>query len=158
MAGVGGIPLDPLIAACGIPQKKISCFIIKYQSRIGIPSEVMAALYTGMDCLLAPTLGEGFGITVIEAEACETPVIVNNFSAQPELVSDGVSVKGQPIWDASQNAWFQMPLVSEIVHALEIMYERKGERSTEARRHVVENYDADKVYADLWRPLLKDLP
>jgi len=43
----------------------------QYQSRIGIPSEVMAALYTGMDCLLAPTLGEGFGITVIEAEAAK---------------------------------------------------------------------------------------
>ena len=155
--GMGGIPLDPLIAACGIPEEKIR-FVNQYQNRIGIPSEVMAALYTGMDCLLAPTLGEGFGITVIEAESCETPVIVNNFSAQPELVSDGISVKGQPIWDASQNAWFQMPLVSDIVHALECMYERKGERSTEARRHVVENYDADKVYADLWRPLLEDLP
>lgn len=155
--GMGGIPLDPLITACGIPEEKIR-FVNQYQNRIGIPAEVMAALYSGMDTLLAPTLGEGFGITVIEAESCEVPVIVNNFSAQPELVSDGISVKGQPLWDASQNAWFQLPLVEDIVHALELMYERKGERSSEARRHVVDNYDADKVYADLWRPLLEDLP
>jgi glycosyltransferase involved in cell wall biosynthesis len=155
--GMAGIALDPLIQACGIPDEKIR-FVNQYQLRIGIPQEVMAALYSGMDCLLSPTLGEGFGITVIEAQACETPVIVNNFSAQPELISDGVSVQGQPIWDAAQQAWFQMPLVADIVQALELMYERKGERSSEARRHVVENYDADKVYADLWRPLLEDLP
>jgi len=154
--GMGGIQLDPLIAACGIREEQLR-FVNQYQNRIGIPAEVMAALYTGMDCLLAPTLGEGFGITVIEAEACETPVIVNNFSAQPELVSDGISVKGQPVWDASQMAWFQMPLVSEIVQALELMYERKGQRSTEARRHVVDNYDADTVYDQMWRPLLEDL-
>lgn len=155
--GMAGIALDPLIKACGIPDEKIR-FVNQYQLRIGIPQEVMAALYSAMDCLLAPTLGEGFGITVIEAEACEVPVIVNNFSAQPELVSDGISVQGQPIWDPAQQAWFQMPLVSDIVQALELMYERKGEKSSEARRHVVENYDADKVYAELWRPLLEDLP
>jgi glycosyltransferase involved in cell wall biosynthesis len=155
--GMAGIALDPLIQACGIPDEKIR-FVNQYQLRIGIPQEVMPALYSGMDCLLSPTLGEGFGITVIEAQACETPVIVNNFSAQPELISDGVSVQGQPIWDAAQQAWFQMPLVADIVQALELMYERTGERSSEARRHVVENYDADKVYADLWRPLLEDLP
>ena len=155
--GMGGIQFDPLIQACGLPEEKIR-FVNQYQMRVGIPQQVMAAIYSGLDCLLAPTLGEGFGITVIEAEACETPVIVNNFSAQPELVSDGITVKGQPIWDAAQHAWFQMPLISEMVQALELMYERKGTRSADARRHVVDNYDADKVYADLWRPLLEDLP
>lgn len=155
--GMGGIPFDPLIQACGIPMEKIR-FVNQYQNRIGIPAEAMAAIYSGLDCLLSPTLGEGFGITVIEAMACETPVIVNDFSAQPELVTDGAIVKGQPLWDPAQAAWFQIPFVSEMVTALEQMYERKGERSTAARQHVVDNYDADKVYADLWRPLLEDLP
>ena len=155
--GMGGIPLDPLIEAAGIPSEKVF-FVNQYQNRIGIPDHAMAAIYTGLDVLLAPTLGEGFGITVIEAQSCGTPVIVNNFSAQPELVGDGWIVNGQPIWDASQQAWFQMPLVSEILNALEAAYERRGERSSQARNFIVENYDADKVYADLWRPMLEDLP
>jgi glycosyltransferase involved in cell wall biosynthesis len=111
-----------------------------------------------MDCLLAPTLGEGFGITVAEAQSCETPVIVNNFSAQPELVGEGVAVAGQPSWDPTQGAWFQIPLISEIVKALEEIYERRGQRATMGRRHIVENYDADTVYENMWRPLLEDLP
>lgn len=155
--GMGGIPLDPLIEAAGIQSEKVY-FVNQYQNRIGIPDEAMAAIYSGLDVLLAPTLGEGFGITVIEAQACGVPVIVNNFSAQPELVGDGWIVNGQPIWDASQQAWFQMPLVSEILKALEEAYERRGEPSAKARKFIVDNFDADKVYADLWRPLLEDLP
>jgi glycosyltransferase involved in cell wall biosynthesis len=155
--GMGGIPLDPLIAACGIPEEKVK-FVNQYQNRLGFPADALAACYTGMDCLLAPTLGEGFGITVAEAQSCETPVIVNNFSAQPELVGEGVAVAGQPSWDPTQGAWFQIPLISEIVKALEEIYERRGQRATMGRRHIVENYDADTVYENMWRPLLEDLP
>ncbi len=154
---MGGIPLDPLIAACGIPEEKVK-FVNQYQSRLGFPPDALAACYTGMDCLLAPTLGEGFGITVAEAQSCETPVIVNNFSSQPELVGEGVAVAGQPSWDPTQGAWFQIPLISEIVKALEEIYERRGQRAIMGRRHIVENYDADTVYENMWRPLLEDLP
>ena len=155
--GMGGIQFDPLIEAVGLDESKIK-FVNQYQNRIGIPDDVMAAVFTGMDVLLAPTLGEGFGITVIEAQACETPVIVNDFSAQPELIGDGWKVRGQPMWDAAQMAWFNTPAVEDIVHALEQAYERKGERSTSAREFVVANYDADAVYRDLWRPYLELLP
>jgi len=155
--GMGGIPLDPLINAVGLDESRVK-FVNQYQNRIGISDEVLAVIYTGMDVLLAPTLGEGFGITVADAQACTTPVIVNDFSAQPELVGDGWKVRGQPLWDASQNAWFNTPAVEDIVHALEQAYERKGEKSPQARKFIVDNYDADKVYADLWRPYLEMLP
>jgi len=155
--GMGGIQLDPLIKACGLDESRVK-FVNQYQNRIGLPDDVMAALFTDMDVLLGPTLGEGFGITAIEAQACGTPVIVNDFSAQPELVGDGWKVRGQPLWDASQNAWFNTPAIEDIVHALEMAYERKGEKSSAAREHVVNNYDADRVYADLWRPYLELLP
>ena len=155
--GMGGIPFDPLIEACGLDPERVK-FVNQYHNRIGMTDEVLAAIYTGMDVLLAPTLGEGFGITVADAQACTTPVIVNDFSAQPELVGDGWKVRGQPLWDASQNAWFNTPAIEDIVHALEQAYERKGEKSETARKFIVDNYDADKVYAELWRPLLEMLP
>lgn len=155
--GMGGIPFDPLIKAVGLDESRVK-FVNQYQNRIGMSDEVLAAIYTGMDVLLAPTLGEGFGITVADAQACETPVIVNDFSAQPELLGDGWKVRGQPLWDASQNAWFNTPAVEDIVHALELSYERKGERSPQARKFIVDNYDADKVYNDMWRPFLELIP
>jgi len=115
-------------------------------------------IYSGMDVLLSPTLGEGFGITVIDAQACGVPVIASNFSAQPELVGHGWKVSGQPLWDSMQSAWFQTPSVAGIVDALNESYEqRTGKPSKIARKFVVDNYDADKVYAKLWRPLLDEL-
>jgi glycosyltransferase involved in cell wall biosynthesis len=84
---VGGIRLDPLIKAVGLKDHQYK-FVNQYAMHSGIPNEAMAAIYTASDVLLASTLGEGFGLTVLEAQACGTPVIVNNFSAQPELVGD----------------------------------------------------------------------
>jgi len=154
---MGGINFDTLIAACSLRPEQV-VFVNQYQNRMGIPDDVLACIYTGLDVLLAPTYGEGFGITVIDAQATGTPVIVNNFTAQPELVGDGWVIDGQPLWDAAQSAWFNVPNVQSIVKALEAAYERRGEgKSDKARKFVVENYDADKVYADLWRPLLDSL-
>lgn len=151
---MGGINFDTLAKACGLtPEQYV--FVNQYQNRMGIPNDVLACIYTGLDVLLAPTYGEGFGITVIDAQACGTPVIVNNFTAQPELVGDGWIVNGQPLWDAAQSAWFNVPNVQDIVRSLEAAYERKGAgKSDQARKFVVDNYDADTVYADMWQPFL----
>ena len=50
--------------------------------------ETLIELYNAADILLAPSLYEGFGLTVIEAMACGTPVITANVSALPEVAGD----------------------------------------------------------------------
>lgn len=47
-----------------------------------------AALYSGAAVYLFPSLYEGFGMTVLEAMACGTPVVTSNVSALPEVVGD----------------------------------------------------------------------
>jgi glycosyltransferase involved in cell wall biosynthesis len=156
-ASMGGIAFDTLIHACGLKPEQV-VFVNQYQNRMGIPSDVLACIYTGFDVLLAATYGEGFGITVIDAQACGTPVIVNNFTAQPELVGDGWKVNGQPLWDAAQSAWFNVPNIESIVNALNQSYERRGEgKSAQARKYIEDNYDADVVYENMWRPFLASL-
>lgn len=153
----GGIGIDPIINAVGLKPEQYQ-FVNQYQNMIGIPDEAMAVIYSALNVLLAPTLGEGFGITVIEAQSCGVPVIVSDFSAQPELVGDGWKIPGQPLWDAAQQAWFQIPNVYAIVNALNEAYERKDEKtSKDARKFIVDNYNADTVYNEMWRPLLNDL-
>ena len=44
--------------------------------------------YNAADLLIAPAFHEGFGITLLEAMACGTPVITANVSAMPEVVGD----------------------------------------------------------------------
>lgn len=51
-----------------------------------IPSEEIVALLNGATCFVLPSLWEGFGIPVVEAMACGTPVVVSNVSSLPEVV------------------------------------------------------------------------
>lgn len=54
-----------------------------------VPDEDMAALYSAADLFAFPTLYEGFGIPVIEAQKCGTPVLTSNVSALPEVGGEG---------------------------------------------------------------------
>jgi len=104
--------------------------------------------------LLSASAGEGFGLPVLEAQACGTPVIVSDFSAQPELVGDGWIVEVQPQWNPTQLGWFCTPLVKSIVEALEAAYERpRGVVSQDAVKFA-QDYQADKVFDEGWVPLL----
>ncbi len=51
-----------------------------------IPSDDLPELIAGAKSFVMPSLWEGFGIPVLEAMACGTPVIVSNVSSLPEVV------------------------------------------------------------------------
>ena len=56
---------------------------------LGQPEEeTLVKIYNAADILLAPSLYEGFGLTVLEAMGCGTAVIAANISALPEVVGD----------------------------------------------------------------------
>lgn len=48
----------------------------------------MPAIYTQADLLVFPSLHEGFGMPVLEAMACGTPVVTSNGSALPEVAGE----------------------------------------------------------------------
>ncbi len=50
-----------------------------------IPDEEMPLLYSSAQALLYPSFYEGFGLPVLEAMACGTPVITSNVSSLPEV-------------------------------------------------------------------------
>jgi glycosyltransferase involved in cell wall biosynthesis len=51
-----------------------------------IPESDLAALYSGASAYLLPSMSEGFGLTVLEAMACGTPVIAACAGALPETI------------------------------------------------------------------------
>jgi glycosyltransferase involved in cell wall biosynthesis len=53
-----------------------------------VPAADLPALYAGADCFVFPSRYEGFGLPVLEAMACGTPVIVSDRGALPEVVGE----------------------------------------------------------------------
>jgi glycosyltransferase involved in cell wall biosynthesis len=56
----------------------------------------LASLYRGAACLAYPSLYEGFGLPVLEAMACGTPVVTSIGSAAAQL-ADGAAVLVDPL-------------------------------------------------------------
>ncbi|EDX86828.1 glycosyl transferase, group 1 family protein [Synechococcus sp. PCC 7335] len=53
-----------------------------------LDSTLLPTLYSAADVLVAPSLYEGFGLTVLEAMACGTPVVTANTTSLPEVAGD----------------------------------------------------------------------
>ncbi len=66
---------------------------LNLQSQISIldyvPAVDMPALVSGARLLAFPSLHEGFGLPVLEAQACGTPVVTSMTSSLPEAAGDG---------------------------------------------------------------------
>jgi len=152
-----GEDLTALIEALGVPADSV---LTSDQYRLMFnphPSESMAQIYSTMDVLLNPAMGEGFGITPLEAQACGTPCIVTNFSAMTEVCGAGWKVGHTPYWTGLKS-WQATANVPEIVQSLEAAYsltdEQANDLSEKARKHAL-GYDIEGVLEQYMLPALK---
>jgi glycosyltransferase involved in cell wall biosynthesis len=152
----GGWNLLSILSSLGVKKEQV-IFPNPQDYRFGLSKSDLAALYTRMDVLLAPSLGEGFGVPSVEAQACGTRVIGSNWAATPDLVSpDSWLTEGQLSWDPGQDAWWMTPNVSSLVNALEESY--KAERGTsQVAIDFASQFDVEKVWDESWVPILKKL-
>lgn len=153
-----GIDLAAVLEAAAVPGERVR-FVDQYALRMGlINGNDMAALYSAADVLLQTSRGEGFGIPAVEAQACGTPIIVSNFSSQPELLGAGWLVDGQKDYDPGLQSFYMAPDIGEIAAALEDAYNAKGNmKLAEQARSKALEYHAPKVYDELWRPYIASL-
>ncbi|MBU3957128.1 glycosyltransferase family 4 protein [Patescibacteria group bacterium] len=54
-----------------------------------VPEDDVSVLMKGAKVFVLPSFWEGFGIPVVEAMACGTPVVVSNAGSLPEIVGEG---------------------------------------------------------------------
>jgi glycosyltransferase involved in cell wall biosynthesis len=67
----------------------------QYQYIMGmIGTDRLSYLYNSADVLLCTSRGEGFGLPLIEAQACGVPVIAPDFDATAELAAKGTTIGG----------------------------------------------------------------
>jgi glycosyltransferase involved in cell wall biosynthesis len=124
-----------------------------------LPPAMMARVYSTFDVLLNPSAGEGFGVPIIEAQACGVPAIVTDFSAMKEVCGAGWKVGCRADW-TGQRSWQARPNVEEIVASLEECYGLTAPRRKEIAKTAVSHartYDADRVLTEHFLPALKEI-
>lgn len=160
--GLGdGMNIPRYLQMIDAPSDRIK-FVDQFTFRNFLPQEYLARVYSGTDVLLSTSRGEGFGVPVIEAQACGAPVIVTDFTAQTELAGPGWKVDGNLEWDELQQGWWKVPSVSGIIDALENSYSVKSSDKKQAalRKKAVEfasQYEADSVHKKFWHPIINRL-
>lgn len=159
----GGIDMFTLLRHLGIGERVF--FPNQYEYSQGYSAEYLAMMYNAADVFMGAAMAEGFGIPIIEAQACGTPVIVTDFSSMPELVRWGYKVAPRDMWWSPLNAWQAWPDVDGIHEALEELYAQwhdQGDRWELRQRlwaseQIHQEYSWDTITRDQWAPLMTRL-
>lgn len=147
----GGFPIIDYAKFLGIHEKMY--YFPPYQQMFGMDETRIAELMCAFDCLLSPSTNEGFGVPIIEAQACGIPVIVNNFTAMPELIVEGKS--GYSCEIASKRfspllSYIGIPSVPSLIEKMNLVYKADRVAMGKAgRENILQNYSM-QVVAPLW--------
>lgn len=81
-----GWDLEEVCKSFGLSTKEDVIFPERFGPNQGYPREVLNLLYNSADCLVSTALGEGWGLSWVEAMATKTPVIMPNNTALTENI------------------------------------------------------------------------
>jgi len=155
-----GVNLPEYINHIGLVVGKDVVFAPHYDYLVGMPPEKMNMLYNAFDVHTLVSLGEGFGIPIVEAQAAGCPVIVGDWTSMSELCMSGWKVpksESDHIWTGVAGYQF-IPRVEAIYEQYEAAYRMKGNQDyrKQARKEALK-YDVDKITEKYWKPVLADI-
>lgn len=142
------------------PDEMDVLFADQYGLALGYTPEMMVNLFSAMDVHLLVSMGEGFGIPLVEAQACGTPVITGSWTSMPELCFSGWKVgieETEKIFTPLESIHC-LPHSEAIAERLFAAYEMRGNQDYRDRaRSGSLAYDADKITEKYWLPFLGTL-
>lgn len=109
----------------------------------------LAAAYASADMSVVPSSWEGFGFTVLEAQASGIPVIGSNGGAIPEIVADGDTGIIADIVQGTSHRPDAGNLLADAIMTLADDAERRMRFGANARRRVLEHFSERRLGDDL---------
>lgn len=94
--------------------------------QLALSDAELVRLYNAFDVLCLPTMAEGFGLPVLESQACGVPALVTDFAASTELVANPVQLL-KPKSTLIMNRGLEQAVVdeAEIAAKLDYFYNRR---------------------------------
>jgi len=159
--GGNGVDLIKFIRRMGLTIGEDVMICDQYMNGLGFPDAYMVDAYNGMDVLTNVALGEGFGIPILEAQACGTPVIVGDWTSMSELCFAGWKVlkeEALPVYHDFFDAFQWQATTGAIADRMEQAYAAWNdyELRNQARRGALP-YDADFITRRYWKPIIKEM-
>lgn len=165
----GGYNLLDLLDAYGITD--LVAVSDAYAQTAGLLDDVhMGDWFRSIDVLVNPSYAEGFGIPVLEAQACGTPAIVTNMASLPQVAAASIEagydpVATRPFWNPVHGAWWGRPEPDDLANAIVSAYDRwkdnisRGNVSNQRKTIAdgVASYTWQGVAGGFWRPILDQL-
>ena len=158
-ASTPGLNLTALAVQLGITDAVVFPDAYSYDMGL-ITAEQMASWYSGLDLLSACSYGEGFGLPLIEAQACGIPVVTTDASSMSELCGAGWLVSGTPFWSDGHQAWWKRPDIHDIGQAYEMAWQAKQDGKltrVKSAYDFAQQYDADRVFREYMIPVICEL-
>ena len=161
-----GLPIKWIIGNCGfgIEGDGAVKFVNQKEYQLwNISQKELSATYNGLDVFCFPTCGEGFGMPIVEAQACGCPAIVTDTTSGRELVKGGwlIPVSDDDYEFSTLLTWFARVRPTAIEDKLELAYKAWENGTIKKRREKARKgmlkYDWDYVYDTYWRPILEKL-
>lgn len=150
----GGPNLLKLAELCGIDLSRLH-FTDPYFNYMALTPEKLASIYRSSDLYLSAAHAEGFGIPIIEAQACGLPVVLADNSSQTELCFKGELVPCE-LEASFHYTWWKKPIVSEMVKAIENSYLKRDKKDNKVPDQI-KKFTDDYVFKNNWIPLLSKI-
>jgi len=120
----------------------------------------LAQIMNTFDVLLEPSMAEGFGLPIVEAQACGIPVVTLNNTSMPELTFAGKCLEpAQMTWDLAGSFRHVAPVQSiydSMVWASELSAGEHAELALLGRQSVMQ-YDWREIVDVHMLPFLEDM-
>jgi len=159
MGNPAGFPIKEYLKYVGIENDVF--FVDDYSSMYKLDSLSMAKLFNCFDCLLMPSQSEGFGLPLVEAQACGVPIITHDWTTMPETIIEGktgYSVKTAYKRWTSGNNFFAVPDVDDILAKMHLIYNAdRKQMAKDAREHMLKKYDFTNVLLPKWIDFLEGI-
>lgn len=121
--------------------------------------EEMAILYNSFDVLMNASCGEGFGVPIIEAQACGVPVLTHDDTSMPEITFYGYAAKSNKKSQIDVTGYGHRfhPDVNDMVKGLEYIFNNRDEKRSEEISLVVRKmFDIDRIGLQ-WMNLIRSV-